>query len=66
VRLSGVRRGRYGSPGLLRALELGADVSVVALSKYWGGHSDLLAGAAVANAKWCAEWRGGDSRKCDG
>ena len=46
MRLSGVRRGRYGSPGLLRALELGADVSVVALSKYWGGHSDLLAGGS--------------------
>ena len=27
---------------------------MVALSKYWGGHSDLLAGATVANAKWRA------------
>ena len=40
----------WGSPGLLRPFDLGADISVVALTKYWGGHADLLMGAAFANA----------------
>jgi cystathionine beta-lyase len=39
----------WGSPGLLRPFDLGVDISVVALTKYWGGHADLLMGAAVAN-----------------
>ena len=39
----------WGSPGLLRPFDLGVDVSVVALTKYWAGHADVLAGAVFAN-----------------
>ena len=39
----------WASPGLLRPFELGVDVSVVALTKYWGGHADLVMGAVFAN-----------------
>jgi cystathionine beta-lyase len=39
----------YGSPGLFAPFAFGVDISVVALTKYWGGHSDLLAGATFAN-----------------
>lgn len=39
----------YGSPGLFSPFRFGIDISVVALTKYWGGHSDLLAGATFAN-----------------
>lgn len=39
----------YGSPGLFSPFAFGIDISVVALTKYWGGHSDLLAGATFAN-----------------
>jgi cysteine-S-conjugate beta-lyase len=39
----------WGSPGLLRPFDLGVDISIVALTKYWGGHADLLMGAAFAN-----------------
>jgi len=38
----------WGSPGLLRPFELGVDVSVVALTKYWAGHADVLMGAVFA------------------
>jgi len=41
----------WGSPGLLRPFDLGVDISVVALTKYWGGHADLLMGATFANAE---------------
>lgn len=41
----------WGSPGLLRPFELGVDISVVALTKYWGGHGDLLMGATFASAE---------------
>lgn len=37
----------WGSGYLYRPLELGADVSVVAATKYIGGHSDLMMGAVV-------------------
>ncbi|HEY5628693.1 MAG TPA: cystathionine beta-lyase [Candidatus Limnocylindrales bacterium] len=39
----------WGSPGLFRPFDHGVDVSVVALTKYWGGHADLLMGAVFAN-----------------
>jgi cystathionine beta-lyase len=39
----------WGSPGLLRPFDHGVDISVVALTKYWGGHADLLMGATFAN-----------------
>src|SRR5690606_33988491 len=38
----------WGSGYIYRPLALGADVSVVAVTKYVGGHSDLMLGAAVA------------------
>jgi cystathionine beta-lyase len=41
----------WGSPGLLRPFDLGVDISVVALTKYWGGHADLLLGAAFGTAE---------------
>jgi cysteine-S-conjugate beta-lyase len=39
----------WGSPGLFRPFDHGVDISVVALTKYWGGHADLLMGAVFAN-----------------
>ena len=39
----------WGSPGLFRPFDHGVDISVVALTKYWGGHADLLMGATFAN-----------------
>jgi cystathionine beta-lyase len=39
----------WASPGFLRPFELGVDISAVALTKYWGGHADLVAGATFAN-----------------
>jgi cystathionine beta-lyase len=38
----------WGSPGVFRPFDHGVDISVVALTKYWGGHSDLLMGATFA------------------
>ncbi|WP_328814323.1 aminotransferase class I/II-fold pyridoxal phosphate-dependent enzyme [Pelistega ratti] len=38
----------WGSGLAYRPLDLGADVSIVAVTKYIGGHSDLLMGAVVA------------------
>ena len=39
----------WATPLHCRALELGADVSVHAITKYIGGHSDVLMGAIVCN-----------------
>jgi len=39
----------WASPCFLRPFELGMDISAVALTKYWGGHADLVAGATFAN-----------------
>jgi cystathionine gamma-synthase len=38
----------WGTPVLQRPLELGADFSVHATTKYLGGHSDVLGGAIIA------------------
>ncbi|MEP6491386.1 MAG: PLP-dependent transferase [bacterium] len=38
----------WGTPVLQRPLDLGADVSMHATTKYLGGHSDVLGGALVA------------------
>ena len=38
----------WGSGYIYKPLTLGADISVVAATKYVGGHSDLMLGAAVA------------------
>src|SRR5690606_29504820 len=37
----------FATPLLQRPLELGADVTVYSATKFIGGHSDLLLGAAV-------------------
>ena len=39
----------FASPYLQRPLELGADVVVHSMTKYLGGHSDLVAGALLTN-----------------
>lgn len=41
----------WGAPGLYRPLLLGADISVVALTKYVGGHSDLMLGSVTARGE---------------
>jgi len=48
----------WGCPGLHRPLKLGADISIVALTKYVAGHSDLVMGAVAAGGR-CADrlWR---------
>jgi len=48
----------WGCPGLFRPLALGADLSVVAITKYLAGHSDLVMGAVAAGPR-CADqlWR---------
>ncbi len=38
----------WGAPGLYRPLALGADISIVALTKYVGGHSDVMMGSVTA------------------
>jgi cysteine-S-conjugate beta-lyase len=43
----------WATPLLLPALGLGVDVSIMSLSKYVGGHSDLMMGSVTANA---AQW----------
>lgn len=40
----------WATPLLLPALALGVDVSIMSLSKYVGGHSDLMMGSITANA----------------
>ena len=37
----------YASPCLARPFDWGVDMTLVALTKYWAGHSDLLMGAVV-------------------
>ncbi|HLR13524.1 MAG TPA: PLP-dependent transferase, partial [Burkholderiaceae bacterium] len=39
----------WGTGGVYRPLDLGVDVSVVAGTKYVGGHSDLMLGAVMVN-----------------
>lgn len=39
----------FATPYLQRPLELGADLVIHSLTKYLGGHSDVVAGAAVGN-----------------
>jgi cystathionine gamma-synthase len=39
----------FASPLLVQPLSLGADVVIHSLSKYIGGHSDLILGAAITN-----------------
>lgn len=44
----------YSSGYLLNPLKLGADISVIAATKYLGGHSDVVMGVVVVNEK---EWQ---------
>jgi len=47
----------WGSPIFARPFDWGVDASVLALTKYWGGHSDVLLGAVVVReALWPALW----------
>lgn len=41
----------WGSPGLFVPLALGVDVSIVPLTKYWGGHADFVLGGVVASRR---------------
>ncbi|HZP90460.1 MAG TPA: cystathionine gamma-synthase [Actinomycetota bacterium] len=45
----------FATPYLQRPLELGADVVVHSVTKYLGGHSDLVAGAVVTTDEELAE-----------
>ena len=42
----------WATPILFPALAHGVDISIMALSKYPGGHSDLLLGSISANSDW--------------
>ncbi len=42
----------WASPLLFPAMAAGVDISVMACSKYVGGHSDLMLGSGTANAAW--------------
>ena len=41
----------WGAAGLYRPIELGADISVIAVTKYIAGHSDIMMGSVTANAR---------------
>ena len=45
----------FATPYLQRPLELGADVVVHSMTKYLGGHSDVVGGAVIVNDKELAE-----------
>lgn len=42
----------WATPLLFPAIANGVDISIQALSKYVGGHSDLLLGSITANSEW--------------
>lgn len=47
----------WGSPLHFHPFEHGIDISIVPLTKYWGGHADVLMGAVVVtDALWPALW----------
>lgn len=45
----------FATPYLQRPLELGADIVVHSMTKYLGGHSDVVGGAVIVKAKGLAE-----------
>src|SRR5215475_8080947 len=51
----------WGCPGLYRPLTLGADISIVAVTKYIAGHSDLMMGSVSAGPR-CADLIWSDAR----
>ncbi len=42
----------WGSGWIYQPLALGADISIIAITKYIGGHSDLMMGASIANERY--------------
>lgn len=47
----------WGAPGLYKPLTLGADISIIAVTKYIAGHSDLVMGSVTGNARcWRQLW----------
>jgi len=51
----------WGCPGLYHPLALGADISIVAVTKYVAGHSDLMMGSVSAGSR-CADQIWTDAR----
>jgi cystathionine beta-lyase len=48
----------WASPAFARPFDWGVDVSLLPLTKYWGGHADFLMGAAVVRAEhWPTLWQ---------
>jgi cystathionine beta-lyase len=48
----------WGSPLHFQPFTQGVDISIVPLTKYWGGHADLLMGAVVVgDSLWPALWQ---------
>jgi cystathionine beta-lyase len=48
----------WASPVFARPFDWGVDVSLLPLTKYWGGHADLLMGAAIVREEhWAPLWR---------
>jgi cystathionine beta-lyase len=48
----------WASPAFARPFDWGVDLSLLALTKYWGGHADLLMGAAVVREEhWLPLWQ---------
>jgi cystathionine beta-lyase/cystathionine gamma-synthase len=48
----------FASPYLQKPLALGADIVMHSTTKFLGGHSDTVGGAAIAKSKEHAEWLG--------
>jgi cystathionine beta-lyase len=48
----------WASPVMARPFDWGIDISLLPLTKYWGGHADLLMGAAVVREEhWLPLWQ---------
>jgi len=48
----------WASPVFARPFDWGVDISLLPLTKYWGGHADLLMGAAVVREEhWLPLWQ---------
>jgi cystathionine beta-lyase len=48
----------WASPVMARPFDWGVDVSLLPLTKYWGGHADLLMGAAIVREEhWLPLWQ---------
>ncbi|MEO0799652.1 MAG: cystathionine beta-lyase [Pseudomonadota bacterium] len=47
----------WGCPGMYRPIPLGADISVVAITKYVAGHSDIMMGSVTSNARYLKQLR---------